>query len=67
MSSLDKLLNWVIAFSIIFVLVYACYLTLQLQDMWDMLIEYKNKIADQQKELRHLKILIIAMKGTSVW
>jgi len=66
MSSLDKLLNLVIAFSIIFVLVYACYLTLQLQDMWDMLIEYKNKIADQQKELRHLKILIISMKGTSV-
>ena len=66
MSSLDKLLNLVIAFSIIFVLVYTCYLTLQLQDMWDMLIEYKNKIADQQKELRHLKILIIAMKGTSV-
>ena len=66
MSPLDKLLNLVIAFSIIFVLVYACYLTLQLQDMWDMLIEYKYKIADQQKELRHLKILIIAMKGTSV-
>ena len=66
MSPLDKLLNLVIAFSIIFVLLYVCYQTLQLQDMWDMLIEYKNKIADQQKELRHLKILIISLKGTSV-
>jgi len=66
MSPLDKLLNLVIAFSIIFVLVYACYQTLQLQDMWDMLIGYQNILADQQKELRHLKILIIAMKGTSV-
>ena len=66
MSSLDKLLNLVIAFSIIFVLVYACYQTLQLQDMWDMLIGYQNILAEQQKELRHLKILIIAMKGTSV-
>jgi|TARA_B100000575_G_C22812306_1_gene478424 hypothetical protein len=66
MSPLDKLLNLVIAFSIIFVLVYACYQTLQLQDMWDMLIGYQNILAEQQKELRHLKILIIAMKGTSV-
>jgi len=66
MSPLDRLLNLVISFSIIFVLVYACYQTLQLQDMWDMLIEYKYKIADQQKELRHLKILIISLKGTSV-
>ena len=66
MSPLDKLLNLVIAFSIIFVLVYACYQTLQLQDMWDMLIGYQNILEKQQKELRHLKILIIAMKGTSV-
>jgi len=66
MSPLDKLLNLVIAFSIIFVLVYACYQTLQLQDMWDILIGYQNILAEQQKELRHLKILIISMKGTSV-
>ena len=66
MSPLDKLLNLVIAFSIIFVLVYACYQTLQLQDMWDMLIRYQNILAEQQKELRNLKILIISMKGTAV-
>ena len=66
MSPLDKLLNLVIAFSIIFVLIYACYQTLQLQDMWDMLIGYQNILEEQQKELRNLKILIISMKGTSV-
>ena len=66
MSPLDKLLNLVIAFSIIFVLVYACYQTLQLQDMWDMLIGYQNILEKQQKELKNLKILIISMKGTSV-
>ena len=66
MSPLDKLLNLVIAFSIISVLVYACYQTLQLQDMWDMLIGYQNILEEQQKELRNLKILIISMKGTSV-
>ena len=66
MSPLDKLLNLIIAFSIIFVLVYACYQTLQLQDMWDMLIGYQNILEEQQKELRNLKMLIISMKGTSV-
>ena len=66
MSSLDKLLNLVIAFSIIFVLVYVCYQTLQLQDMWNMLIGYQNILEEQQKELKNLKILIISMKGTSV-
>ena len=67
MSPLDKLLNLVIAFSIIFVLIYACYQTLQLQDMWDILIGYQNILEEQQKELKNLKILIINMKGTSVW
>jgi len=66
MSRLDKLVNLVIAFSIIFVLLYSCYMTLQIQDMWDMIIEYQNVLAEQQKELRHLKILIISMKGTAV-
>ena len=67
MNSLDKLLNLVIAFSIIFVLVYACYQTLQLQDMWDMLIGYQNILEAQQKELKNLKILIISMKEKSLW
>ena len=66
MSRLDKLVNLFIAFSIIFVLLYSCYMTLQVQDMWDMIIEYQNVLAEQQKELRHLKILIISMKGTAV-
>ena len=66
MSRLDKLVNLFIAFSIIFVLLYSCYMTLQIQDMWDMIIEYQNVLAEQQKELRHLKILIISMKGTAV-
>ena len=66
MSRLDKLVNLFIAFSIIFVLLYSCYMTLQVQDMWDMIIEYQNVLAEQQKELRNLKILIISMKGTAV-
>ena len=58
MSSLDKLLNLAIAFSIIFVLVYVCYQTLQLQDMWNMLIGYQNILEEQQKELKNLRNIV---------
>ena len=65
-NNLDRLVNIFIAFAIIFVLLYMCYVTLYIQDMWDMIIEYQNVLAEQQKELRNLKILIISMKGTAV-
>ena len=66
MSFLDKLLNIVIAFSILFVLIYCCYITLQLQDMWDMIISSQEIIDEQRKDLRKLKLLILSMKGNSV-
>ena len=66
MSFLDRLLNIVIAFSIFFVLIYCCYITLQLQDMWDMIIEYQNELDSYRKELKQLKLLIISMKGTAI-
>ena len=66
MSTLDKLVNLFIAFSIIFVLLYSCYMTLQIQDMWDMIIEYQNELDSYRKELKQLKLLIISMKGTAI-
>ena len=66
MSFLDRLLNIVIAFSIFFVLIYCCYITLQLQDMWDMIISSQEIIDEQKKDLRKLKLLILSIKGDSV-
>jgi hypothetical protein len=34
--------------------------------MWDMIIKYENELDSYKKELRHLKILIISMKGDLV-
>ena len=66
MSFLDRLLNIVIAFSIFFVLIYCCYVTFHIQDMWDMIIEYQNELDSYRKELKQLKLLIISMKGTAI-
>ena len=66
MSFSDRLLNIIILFSIFFVLIYCCYVTFLIQDMWDMIIKYENELDSYKKELRHLKILIISMKGDLV-
>ena len=66
MSFSDRLLNIIILFSIFFVLIYCCYVTLQLQDMWDMIISSQEIIDEQKKDLRKLKLLILSMKGDSV-
>jgi len=66
MSFLDRLLSKIIAFSIFIVLIYCCYVTLQLQDMWDMIISSQEIIDEHKKDLRNLKLLILSMKGDLV-
>ena len=66
MSFSDRLLNIIILFSIFFVLIYCCYVTFHIQDMWDMIIEYQNELDSYRKELKQLKLLIISMKGTAI-
>ena len=65
-NNLDRLVNIFIAFAIIFVLLYMCYVTLHIQDMWDMIIEYQNELDSYRNELKQLKLLIISMKGTAI-
>ena len=65
-NNLDRLVNIFIAFAIIFVLLYMCYVTFHIQDMWDMIIEYQNELDSYKKELKQLKLLIISMKGTAI-
>ncbi len=44
MSKLDKILNLIIAFAIIFILLYIAGITKDLNDIWDMIIEMQNII-----------------------
>ena len=59
MNFLDRVLNIIIIFSTIFALLYCIYITLQMQDMWQMLIEYQDIIKDQNDKIRDLQILVL--------
>ena len=66
MNFLDRMLSIAIAFSIIFVLIYCVYITLQMQDMWQMLIEYQDIIKNQNNKIRDLQILVLKKIGIIV-
>ena len=63
MNFLDRVLNIIIIFSIIFALLYCIYITLQMKDMWQMLIEYQDIIKDQNDKIRDLQILVLKKIG----
>jgi len=66
MNFLDRMLSIAIAFSIIFVLIYCVYITLQMQDMWQMLIEYQDIIKNQNNKIKDLQILVLKKIGIIV-
>ena len=66
MNFLDRVLSIAIAFSIIFVLIYCVYITLQMQDMWQMLIEYQDIIKNQNNKIKDLQILVLKKIGIIV-
>ena len=66
MNFLDRMLSIAIAFSIFFVLIYCVYITLQMQDMWQMLIEYQDIIKNQNNKIRDLQILVLKKIGIIV-
>ena len=66
MNFLDRVLNIIIIFSTIFALLYCIYITLQMQDMWQMLIEYQDIIKDQNDKIRDLQILVLKKIGIIV-
>ena len=66
MNFLDRVLSIAIAFSIIFVLIYCVYITLQMQDMWQMLIEFQDIIKNQNNKIRDLQILVLKKIGIIV-
>jgi len=63
MNFLDRVLNIIIAFSIIFVLLYCVYITLQMQDLWKILTQYQDIIKDQNDKIRDLQILVLKKIG----
>ena len=48
MDFFDRIINNIIMITILILLVYCCYITLRLDDMWQVIIEQEEKIKNLQ-------------------
>jgi hypothetical protein len=48
MDFFDRIINNIIMITILILLVYCCYITLRLDDMWQIIIEQEQKIKNLQ-------------------
>ena len=48
MDFFDRIINNIIMITILILLVYCCYITLRLDDMWQVIIEQEQKIKNLQ-------------------
>ena len=48
MNFTDRVLNNIIIITILILLIYCCYVTLRLDDMWQVIIEQEEKIKNLQ-------------------
>ena len=48
MDFFDRIINNIIMITILILLVYCCYITLRIDDMWQLIIEQEQKIKNLQ-------------------
>ena len=60
---LDRLLSLIVAFTTILILCYLILLTIDLNDLWSAINDYKQIIEHQNKKIKDLQILVLTKKG----
>ena len=63
MNFTDRVLNNIIIIAVLIILVYCCYVTLRLDDMWQMIVEQKQLIETQEQKILQLQILTLKKIG----
>jgi hypothetical protein len=63
MDFFDRIINNIIMITILILLVYCCYVTLRLDDMWQMIVEQKQLIEIQEQKIKQLQILTLKKIG----
>ena len=63
MDFFDRIINNIIMITILILLVYCCYITLRLDDMWQMIVEQKQLIEIQEQKIKQLQILTLKKIG----
>ena len=56
MDFTDRVINNIIIIVVLIILIYCCYVTLRLDDMWQLIIE-------QEKKIKNLQILVLKKIG----
>ena len=56
MDFFDRIINNIIMITILILLVYCCYITLRIDDMWQLIIE-------QEQKIKNLQILVLKKIG----
>ena len=62
-NMLDRLLSLIVAFTTILILGYLILLTIDLNDLWSAINDYKQIIEHQNKKIKDLQILVLTKKG----
>ena len=64
--NLDKILSSIVAFSVILILIFLCFITQDLYEIWTVISETDTIIKTQQERIKNLEILILRKIGVGV-
>ena len=64
--NLDKILSLIIAFSVILILIFLCFITQDLYEIWTVINETDTIIKTQQERIKNLEILVLKKMGVGV-
>ena len=63
MDFFDRIINNIIMITILILLIYCSYITLRLDDMWQIIVEQKQLIEIQEQKIKQLQILTLKKIG----
>ena len=63
MNFFDKIVYNIVLVSVLILIIYCCYITLRLDDMWQTIIEQKKLIETQEQKIQQIQILMLKKIG----
>tara|TARA_R110000803_G_scaffold39135_1_gene84404 strand:+ start:158 stop:358 length:201 start_codon:yes stop_codon:yes gene_type:complete len=63
MNFFDRIVYNIVIVSVLILIIYCCYITLRLDNMWQMIIEQKKLIETQEQKIQQIQILMLKKIG----
>jgi hypothetical protein len=64
--NLDKILSLIIFFSVILILIFLCFITQDLNELWNTINETVKNIETQKDRIKNLEILTLRKMGINI-